>query len=204
MNKPECEANGQHQIVTPDGAIHKVDSQTIQVPAAGIDLAIVKFPSDRAYTVATLGDYQWGSQWVFTSGFTNYDRPKNSKSDRLLTAGKVFPKEQVDFVVKDASSLKGGNQLVYTNSTYPGMGGGAVLDSQGRLIGIHTGTESELDIDDERDFNQLNLGYSLGIPIKTLLTSLERTQLQSQWLQIETRTKSPINSVKTTAIAILG
>lgn len=204
LNKPECEANGQHQIVTPDGKIHKMDSQTVQVPAAGIDLAIVKFTSDRAYTIATLGDYNWGNQWVFISGFANHEQPKNSKINCILTAGKVFSKEQADFVVKDVSSLQGGNQLVYTNSTYPGMGGGAVLDSQGRLIGIHTGTESEVDIDKERNFNQQNLGYSLGIPIKTLLSFLDRTQLQPQWLQIETTTKSPINSSKTTAIAILG
>ncbi len=177
FNAPKCEPNGQHQIVTPDDAIHKLDYQTVQA-GKWLDLAIVKFKSDKTYIVATLADYQWENQWVFVSGFTNHNQPKNSKPSRILTAGKVFPQEQAYFVVKDAYSLRGGNELVYTNNTYSGMAGGAVLDTQGRLIGINTGAENEILIDDEGNYEQFSLGYSLGIPIQTLLNFLDQTQLQ--------------------------
>ncbi|MDJ0534493.1 MAG: trypsin-like peptidase domain-containing protein [Xenococcaceae cyanobacterium MO_207.B15] len=178
FNAPKCEPNGQHQIVTPDGAIYKLDYQTVETPQTWLDLAIVKFKSDKTYTVATLGNYQWGDQWVFVSGFTNHNQPKNSKPSRILTAGKVFPQEQAAFAVKDAYFLTGGNELVYTNDTYPGMGGGAVLDTQGRLIGINIGTEGEFYFDELGNYKTLNLGYSLGIPIKYFLGLLVQGKMQ--------------------------
>ena len=175
-----CEGRGEHQIVTPDGESYNIDSKTIPIPAAEIDLAIAQFKSDKTYSVATLANYQWGKQWIFTSGFAHRNQEKDTPPTRILTAGKVFPREEADFVVRDVYSLQGGNELVYTNDTYAGMGGGAVLDSQGRLMGIQTGTESEIYMDESGNYSQFNIGYSLGIPIKTLLSLLDKTQLQTQ------------------------
>ena len=180
-NETDCQVLSKYQIITPDGKSHNVEAQNIEIPAANIDMAIVKFTSDKTYSVATLADYQWTKQWVFTSGFIDRDN-----SDRhIITAGKVFPSDEANFVVKDAYSLRNGNELVYTNDSYAGMAGGAVLDSQGRLIGIHTGSEADIDIDDEGNYNQFNIGYSLGIPIKYLLTSLDKISLQTAWLKTE-------------------
>ncbi|MEY3222365.1 MAG: hypothetical protein RLZZ203_1221, partial [Cyanobacteriota bacterium] len=50
-------------------------------------------------------------------------------------------------IAQAAVSLTGGYELVYSSITFGGMSGGPVLDSQGRVIGIHGRTEGEAAID---------------------------------------------------------
>ena len=64
-------------------------------------------------------------------------------------------------------SLTGGYELVYTCITYGGMSGGAVLDSSGRVIGIHGRAEGG-------EAGKIQLGYSLGIPIGTFIDLKDR------------------------------
>ncbi|MHC5829913.1 MAG: trypsin-like peptidase domain-containing protein, partial [Nostoc sp.] len=83
------------------------------------------------------------------------------------------------------SSLTGGYELVYTSITYGGMSGGPVLDSQGRVIGIHALAEGEQVSDEktgdtESRGSDIQLGYSLGIPISTFLGIATRLGIQAQ------------------------
>lgn len=185
-----CQVESQYQIVTPDGSRHDLEAQNITIPSPNIDIAIAKFTSEKTYSVATIADYQLKKQWIFLSGFT---QEKDGDKERILTAGKVFPRDEAYFVVRDSYSLKNGNELVYTNDSYSGMAGGALLDSQGRLVGIHSGSENEVYFDEQGNYEQYKLGFSLGIPVKYLLSSLSKTHLQTAWLKIEKTPATPVN-----------
>ena len=125
--------------------------------------------------------------WLFLFG---WQRQQNIPQPRL-TAGrdsterKTFSSEEdiATTVFKDISSAiqEKGYQLSYTNFSQGGMSGGAVLDTQGRVIGIHAAAEGE-----RVGLREIQLGFSLGIPIETFLNSAERAGIKPEWLKIET------------------
>ncbi|MFM9157968.1 MAG: tetratricopeptide repeat protein, partial [Dolichospermum sp.] len=78
--------------------------------------------------------------------------------------------------------LSDGYDLLYSNITKGGMSGGAVLDTQGRVIGIHGRIEGEKSLDFD---GAVNLGQSSGIPISTFLAAVKQLGIESN-LQIET------------------
>ena len=182
----------QFQVITPDGATYELDNNTIAESDA-YDFAIFSFTSDKDYTVATVGNYTVGAndeQVVFVSGF-----PGNSSPNRAITGGKVTPRDRTNFRTKDANSFLSitpdSPGLLYTNISYKGMSGGAVLDSEGRLVGINTAAENEIYL--EGNFEEFSLGYSLGVPIQDVFTFLEQNQLQTAWLQ---KTDTPAAKVE--------
>ena len=200
---PPC-PNNSYKVMTDDGEKYSVEKNTIQTKV-GVDLGILKFKSQRNYQVATLADYNPNrDDYVFTVGY-----PKlGNKSPWRFSPGLIFDKErgllhtrQSDFqsnsdgklqtVSEIVTSLTGGYELVYTSITYGGMSGGPVLDSQGRVIGIHGRSEGEEAIDKKtEDYgvnsgNKVQIGYSLGIPISTFLG-------QKFNVQVEKVTKTPV------------
>ena len=184
------EPNGKYQIVTPDGETYELDNQTIEESDA-YDLAIFRFTSEKDYTVATVGNYTVGEdsqQIVFVSGF-----PKDRSPQRIITGGKTTEQTIKNFIAKDSYSLQGnGRGLLYSNLSYKGMSGGAILDSEGRLIGINTGAENELYL--EGNGEEFSLGLSLGIPIQDVLGFIAReTQLNLKSLQITNATPLDIS-----------
>ncbi|MDJ0746935.1 MAG: tetratricopeptide repeat protein [Xenococcaceae cyanobacterium MO_167.B27] len=62
------------------------------------------------------------------------------------------------------------------------------IDAQGRLVGINTGAENEIKFDEDGNYQQLSLGYSLGVPIQDFLGLVQKgnMKLKPQWLQTET------------------
>ncbi|MBD2535118.1 tetratricopeptide repeat protein [Nostoc flagelliforme FACHB-838] len=187
--------NCEYEIVTVDGQAYSVDKSTIKVEV-GVDLAVVKFTTEQNYQVATLANYNPNTgSYIFTAGY-----PKlGNNSPWRLTMGRIFDKEfgllqisQSDFQsdsssgLQTASSLAGGYELVYTSITYAGMSGGPVLDSLGRVIGIHGRAEGEM-VDDPKTGDcggnaecQVQLGYSLGIPVSTFLGLATRFGTQAK------------------------
>ncbi|HEY9702989.1 MAG TPA: tetratricopeptide repeat-containing serine protease family protein, partial [Allocoleopsis sp.] len=178
-------------IITSYNQKHSLTAQKVTVLKTGknqdveVDLAVVEFTSDKTYQVATLGKYELkDNPWVFVSGF-----PGNL-NERLLTGGVVQKEELKDFAAKDQSSLstEQGYGLLYTNISYGGMSGGAVLDHQGRLVGINTASENEF-----INNKEVNLGQSIGIPISTFISLANGAKIEPQWLKIATNKPSEID-----------
>ncbi|MFM6252962.1 MAG: trypsin-like peptidase domain-containing protein, partial [Dolichospermum sp.] len=130
-------------------------------------------------------------QKVFVSGFPGNKQQNQNKPHRILTAGILSQPELIrlnTYVSFNNQSsiipvgISDGYDLLYSNITKDGMSGGAVLDTQGRLIGIHGTVEGEESLDFD---GEINLGRSSGIPIKTFLNLVEQAGIDSD-LKVET------------------
>ncbi|MDJ0596689.1 MAG: tetratricopeptide repeat-containing serine protease family protein [Pleurocapsa sp. MO_226.B13] len=171
-----------YEIITPDGQKYSLDPQTIN-SQPGVDLAVFKFTSSETYQVAELADYPLtNNDAVFVAGYPQL--AANTDPQWHFSLGYGFDKEQGLLNVNvtsnsnsqenseslSQSSLAEGYEMVYTSPTYGGMSGGAVLDRVGRVIGIHGQAEGETVLNNQSGTeNTIQLGYSLGIPINTLI-----------------------------------
>ncbi|OBQ29234.1 MAG: hypothetical protein AN483_11745 [Aphanizomenon flos-aquae MDT14a] len=206
-----CEPNT-YKILTvdgkEDGKEYPVEPSTIKLEE-GVDLAVVKFTSRENYQVATLANYPIQDyEYMFTAGYPRL----GEKSPWRFTLGQIYSKEQgllattqSDFnnnssgTAQAAVSLTGGYELVYSSITFGGMSGGPVLDSQGRVIGIHGKTEGETAIDNNSSSQEtIQLGNSLGIPVSTFLALATRLNTQAQ--KIETTPPPELNQQKVESI----
>ena len=185
-----------YQAVTHDDKRYPVDYSTVQT--LGVDLAVLQFQSQESYRVATLANYDLEIEerrWVFLSGWPGLKLGEVRRPYPLLTAGRVFSKERGAIAAKDSYSLTEatGYELVYTNPTLGGMSGGPVLDSRGRVIGIHAAAEGE-------EVSNVQLGYSLGVPVRTFLNLASRAQISPEWLKVESEVPPRLNRGEITAI----
>ncbi len=134
----------------------------------------------KSILIATLADYrvkQDDRPWVFTAGWPKGESLRNPRFE--FTPGKLFSSEHSSILAQNTASLTQGYEMVYTNSTQGGMSGGPVMDTQGRVVGIHGRGEGG-------EFGGVQLGRSLGIPTNTLLGSLQLWGIEREWLQVET------------------
>jgi tetratricopeptide (TPR) repeat protein/S1-C subfamily serine protease len=207
-DKPgKCEPNT-YQILTVENKQYPVEPSTIKLQE-GVDLAVVKFTSRENYQVATLANYPTkDGEYMFTAGYPRL----GEKSPWRFTLGQIYSKErgllqttQSDFnnnssgTSQAAISLTGGYELVYSSITFGGMSGGPILDSQGRVIGIHGRTEGEAAIDNNSSSGgNIQLGNSLGIPVSTFLALATRLNTQAQ--KIETTQTPELNQQKVKSI----
>ncbi|MBS9389954.1 MAG: tetratricopeptide repeat protein [Dolichospermum sp. WA123] len=207
-DKPgKCEPNT-YKILTVDGKQYPVEPSTIKLEE-GVDLAVVKFTSRENYQVATIANYPTkDDEYMFTAGYPRL----GEKSPWRFTLGQIYSKEigllqttQSDFnnnssgTAKAAASLTGGYELVYSSITFGGMSGGPVLDSQGRVIGIHGRTDGETAIDNDSNSKEtIQLGNSLGIPVSTFLALATRLNTQAQ--KVETTPTPELNQQKVRSI----
>ncbi len=174
-----------YTVVTSDGKTRKIDKSTI-IRQKGVDLAVFQFESRDNYPVAEIANYNPNTgDFVFAAGFPKIgDNP----SKWLFSGGRIIEKElgllltrqsdlstQQSGTLQSVASLTGGYELVYTSITFGGMSGGAVLDSQGRVIGIHGRSEGA-------GVGKIQLGFSLGIPISTFIGLQERFKVKPQLL----------------------
>jgi tetratricopeptide (TPR) repeat protein len=167
-------------LVTPTQERIVLSQSDLTVINKGIDIGVVKFKSQQNYQIAKIGKYEFNKiDWVFMSGFPGQDRSKQ----RHLTIGSIQDRQNTEFRIKDRASLSEGRNLIYTNLSLPGMSGGAVLDRQGRLVGINTGAENE-SIAPNGNFQQINFGFALGIPIATAIGVTSRGQIPTARLQV--------------------
>ena len=116
---------GKKQIITPDKQTYQIKNVKL---LQGLDLAVVEFNSNQKYTTAKIGDSDkvTNNSVVYVAGFP----------------AKTAVTPNVDFRMKDGKvdakgSQRDGYDLSYDNRTSPGMSGGAILNEQGELIGIH-------------------------------------------------------------------
>ncbi len=160
-----------YTIIVPDGESYPIKNSTIKT-FEGVDLAVLQFTSQESYSIATLADYIDRPEYrerrfnrrIFISGFPDTQKERTLNAGSFAEIGNWTAE-----MTKDSYSLTNGNELLYTNLSLPGMSGGAVLDSQGKLIGINTGAENEYVETTTGQYEEVALGYSLGVPIKNFL-----------------------------------
>ncbi|MBW4495277.1 MAG: tetratricopeptide repeat protein [Oscillatoria princeps RMCB-10] len=175
------------EVVAPDGkryAVTVTESNVKTLP--GVDLAVVQFASSEDYAVATLANYDLKTErgFIFTSGWPKVEA--GSQASWLLTPGIIFSKEEGAVLGKDSYSLQYGYELVYTNITAGGMSGGPVLDSRGRVIGIHGRAEGETPVDQAgKPARSIQLGYSLGVPVRTFVNLALQVGVDPGWLRVQ-------------------
>ncbi len=185
MARTDSCADYTYTVVTSDGKTRNIEKSTI-IRQEGVDLAVFQFESLDNYPVAEIANYNPNSgDFVFAAGFPKIgDNP----SKWLFSGGRIIEKElgllltrqsdlstQQSGTLQSVASLTGGYELVYTSITFGGMSGGAVLDSQGRVIGIHGRSEGA-------GGGKIQLGFSLGIPISTFIGLQERLKVKPQLL----------------------
>jgi tetratricopeptide (TPR) repeat protein len=185
MARTDSCADYTYTVVTSDGKTRNIEKSTI-IRQKGVDLAVFQFESLDNYPVAEIANYNPNTyDFVFAAGFPKIgDNP----SKWLFSGGIIIEKEQgliqtrqsplsnkQGGVLQSVASLTGGYELVYTSITFGGMSGGAVLDSQGRVIGIHGSSETA-------GVGKIQLGFSLGIPISTFIGLQERFKVKPQLL----------------------
>lgn len=177
-------------INTHDGEFYQLDTTKIENLPNNIDLSLLQFKSDRVYPLATISEYNYrlyqkrdyenrlfsdasNKQYVFVSGFPL------GLEQKVFSSGILFDNSATAIAYQPDPSnpeLLGGYELIYTNLTHPGMSGGAVFDTKGRLVGIH-GRADGLKIGEEDEIIQdyldevgspvrIKIGLSQGIPIQ--------------------------------------
>jgi len=122
-------------IFTPDEREHQLEQGSIK-RLGKVDMAVLTFSSSGSYEVASIGDVKsvsMGNQ-IFVAGFPLPTSAVPLKFMRLLD-GKVIAKTDI--------ALPDGYQLLYSNPTLEGMSGGAVINTQGELVGIHGRAEKD-------------------------------------------------------------
>ncbi len=152
-----------------------IDKDIQKLP--GVDLAIVKFRSDRTYAVATLGNSEHTTEGagVYIAGFPN---PGAAIKKRVFqfTSSLVSSRLDGDSVEVEGEKNQAvdmGYALVYTNVTRTGMSGGPVFDVSGRVVGIHGKGDREesshvASTPNQETSNSVSgskTGFNLGIPI---------------------------------------
>jgi tetratricopeptide (TPR) repeat protein len=144
-----------YRITTPDDRSHEVISSSIRSAPGSIDLAVVKFQSTTNYPTAKLGNcnvLEMGMD-LYVGGFPG--------TSRAITEP-IFVFREGTVSANSNKVLENGYLLVYSNSTLPGMSGGAVLNSDGELVAIHGRGD--------RDENDVKTGFNLGIPVNRFAT----------------------------------
>ncbi|MCL1471947.1 S1 family peptidase [Argonema antarcticum] len=165
------EDSGKYRIVTADKEPHELDySKVKRLP--GVDLAVVSFTSNKNYPVAKLANTETVKQGqsIFISGW-----PAPSQSITEVT--RQFTPGSISSILE--TPRQDGYSIVYTSVTRRGMSGGPVLDTNGRVIGIHglgdaetreAVRESSPDAETIASVADLiKSGFNLAIPINTFL-----------------------------------
>jgi serine protease Do len=181
------------KIVTADKQAYSIDTSKSK-RIAGVDLAIVQFTSDKNYQVAKISTTKPNEgQDVFVSGW-----PKNGAVGkdaggelvRQFTSGSIS-----GFLPKSLN----GYSMIYTNVTRSGMSGCPVLDTAGRLVGIHGMGDAE-DVSQLRESgasqdavalaSKVKSGFNYAVPISVFLQKSDSVGISSSGLQID-KSKPP-------------
>lgn len=121
---------GDRHIVTADGYCYGI-TPVLRLPK--VDLAVLQFVSSRPYAIAKLESKPGSNlaispdQTVYVSGWAasgGWIQPRVF----LITEGQI---------IANNAPLPLGYEITYDNLVRVGMSGGAILDAQGKLIGIN-------------------------------------------------------------------
>jgi lipoprotein NlpI len=143
-------------IYTPDGQRYKVEQGSTR-QLGEVDLAVLFFSSSNSYEVARVGDVKSVSSGssIYVSGFPLPTSAVPSRIWRFLKG---------DIIANAAVAIPNGYQLLYSNPTLPGMSGGAVMNAQGQLVGIHGQGETDSKMS-EQEGVAVKTGTNQAVPI---------------------------------------
>jgi tetratricopeptide (TPR) repeat protein/V8-like Glu-specific endopeptidase len=152
-----------YTIELNDGQKYTVSERQL-APNGNLDLAIVKFQSNRTYPIVKIGDSNNAIEGslAYVSGFpvatAAITQSVYTFSDGKITANSSQPFDK-------------GYSIVYSCNTLPGMSGGPVLNDRGELIAIHgRGDVRESNKPSDINANVLvKTGFNLGIPVNSFL-----------------------------------
>jgi tetratricopeptide (TPR) repeat protein len=159
----------EYDIVTPDGQKYRLNYALVKT-LAGVDLAIVQFNSSRTYDLAKLGDSS-----LMRRGMNTYVSGWPATGTELTRSNLQFQPGLIS--ASSQARQDNGYGLVYSNNTLPGMSGGAVLNDQGEVIGIHGRGEAERLQQTDNSEVVVKLGFNQGVPINTFLALAPQTGL---------------------------
>ncbi|RCJ14495.1 hypothetical protein A6S26_10265 [Nostoc sp. ATCC 43529] len=138
---------GNYTVQTPDGKKYTFNHSQVK-QLRGVDLAVFQFTSNQNYRVAEKG---------------NSDQV--ALGTNISVAGYPQGTSDIDFrrgaISRLVTNPKDGYAFVYDIGGFPGMSGGAILDEQGKLVGIHGRATTRPDT---------NATTVFGIPLKTYLS----------------------------------
>jgi S1-C subfamily serine protease len=128
---------GDYKVITPDKKQYPIESSQ---RIGELDLALIKFTSSESYTVANLANtrtIEVGST-LYYAGYPvrSFDENKDNQ-ERIYR----FIRTQI---TGRRTGEKEGYDLILDGQPKPGMGGGPILDEQGRLVGIYGQAENGL------------------------------------------------------------
>ncbi|MCT7985518.1 tetratricopeptide repeat-containing serine protease family protein [Laspinema sp. A4] len=197
------------KVVTHDGREHRLNFNTVK-KLPQVDLAILKFESNGNYKLATLGNYdtdhnserevqlpngqiirEYG-HFVFASGWPGINPPNISELKYRFSVGRLLPENRmVGFRIRPPEE---GYQAVYTSITYPGMSGGPVLDTEGRVIAVHGQNEGTRVSNEGSSGRQpVLIGYSLSIPIAEFLNLAPQASIPLNNITVQTNPPQALN-----------
>ena len=190
----------EYWLVAPDGQDYPIDYRTVR-RLAGIDLAVLEFRSDRTYRVATLATYPPDQQfpYVFVSGRLG-SYLQQQPMEHQFVAGLLL--RQTYALLQSQDPLAGGYDLFYTNITRRGMSGGPILDTDGRVVGIHGRSEGEEIADARGNYQRLFLGFSGGISSQTFVQRVGGLEVAAQ-LRVTGDRPTPLTPTAQRSIAAI-
>jgi len=143
-------------IYTSDGKRHPVEQGSVK-RLGEVDLAVLTFTSPGSYEIARLGDVKSVSSGrsIYVSGFPLATSAVPSRIARFLKG---------DVIANATVAMANGYQLLYSNPTLPRMSGGAVLNAQGQLIGIHGQGETDSQMSEQQGI-AVKTGTNQAVPI---------------------------------------
>lgn len=155
-------------IITSSGQEYVLDYRNVTL-FANSDLAVIQFNSDENLAIAPLGKSELlgKGEAVFVSGWPAVDAAI-TKPSHLVTNGNIAG------IRPDNGD---GYELLYSNSTGPGMSGGPVFNRKGQVIGIHGRAAG--------NSNSGKIGINLGIPTHIFLQQASQAGLDLQKLGMQ-------------------
>lgn len=141
---------GNYNVVTPEGKSYLITNKK-QIP--GADLGIIYFESEENYKVVRLGNSNKikAGENLYLAGYSF------SSQDEQQPKYRFYNRTLVE--IKSNANVKEGYQFIYDGTGLPGMNGSAILNQDGRLVGLYGKTE----------INPDNLESSLwAIPLHTI------------------------------------
>lgn len=197
------------KVITHDKQEYTLDFNTVK-KLPEVDLAILQFDSNRNYKLATLANYDTNlnsererqlpngqiireyGHFVFASGWPGINNRDITELKYRFSVGRLLPENKmVGFRIGPVAE---GYQAVYTSITFPGMSGGPVLDTDGRVIAVHGQNEGKKVSNEGASGDQrVLIGYSLSIPIAKFLNLAPQVSIPLNNVTVETNPARALN-----------